>query len=81
MLGGHCLTSDKELSKTFTRLPSHSLIRIKTNYHMIDNWEGEQGYMKVDDKNVWNKKGIYQKGYKFLNQCGNSDHADPLMNR
>jgi len=80
-LGGHCLTSDKEMSKTYD-LPEHSLVRIKANYHMLDNWEGENGYMKVDDKNtVWQKKGIAQKSSKIMNQCGNTDHADPLMNR
>jgi len=81
MLGGHGLTSSKKLSKTYTDLPPHTLVRIKANYHMLDNWEGEHGFMKADDQTLWKKKGISPKGHQMLNQCGNKDHADPLMNR
>jgi hypothetical protein len=81
-LGGHCLTADKEMEKIFENLPPHSMIRIKANYHMLDNWTGETGYMNVDDQLMaWRQRGMVPMSNKMLNQCGNGDHADPLMNR
>jgi len=47
MLGGYCLFSYGEVTKTFGGLPNHSLIRITANYHYIDAWAGETGFMRA----------------------------------
>lgn len=56
-LGGHCAFSDKEVSKKF-KLPIHSFVKISASYHMLDKWEGETAYMKVNDKIVWTMTGV-----------------------
>ena len=43
-----------EVTKKFKDLPAHTEVRITAHYHAFDNWQGEYGYMKVD-----NKKGTY----------------------
>jgi len=47
-LGGHCLLSYQEVSKTYT-LPKHEHLKISASVHMFDNWDGESVYMKVND--------------------------------
>jgi len=57
-------------------------MRIKATYHMIDNWEGEMGYMNVDSQaNVWSQKGISMRSVQAPNLCGNSNFGDQLMNK
>lgn len=46
MLGGYNITSTKELKQSF-ELPEHEYIKITGNYHFIDFWQGEAGYLKV----------------------------------
>lgn len=48
MLGGYCQLSFGEISKVFGGLPDHSIIRITANYHFIDAWAGETGFMRTD---------------------------------
>lgn len=52
-LGGHCNFGAGEVSKTFTKLPPHNMIKVTANYHFLDKWEGEEGFMKVDGIPVW----------------------------
>ena len=49
VLGGHCVSSTKELKESFD-LPEHRFVRIVLNFHFIDNWEGETGYIKVSPR-------------------------------
>mmetsp|Transcript_31166 Transcript_31166/g.28351 ORF Transcript_31166/g.28351 Transcript_31166/m.28351 type:complete len:203 (+) Transcript_31166:244-852(+) len=79
-LGGPCKTSDTEVSKNFDNLPIHSHIRVKANYHMFDEWNGEYGYMKVNDEMVWTKIAESPKHTeKSVNICG-SKASDPAFN-
>ena len=55
-LGGHCALSSEEVSKTYS-LPSHKYVRVAATYHMLDMWNGEQAYMKLDTKIVWMQTG------------------------
>merc|ERR1719261_1295381 len=48
MLGGFCKFGQGEVIKTFTGLPPHKQLRIVANYHFIDRWIGESGYMKLN---------------------------------
>lgn len=45
MLGGYEMFSKGQVSKRYTKLRSHSEIRITANFHFIDDWEGETAYM------------------------------------
>lgn len=56
VLGGHCHFSEEEITKTYS-LPEHSWLRIAANYHMLDNWDGELGYMLLDGQMVWSQHG------------------------
>ncbi len=47
-LGGHCMLSYKEVTKTY-QLPSHEHLKISASVHMLDNWDGESVYMKLND--------------------------------
>lgn len=77
-LGGHCNFSFNEVSKVFKNLPGHSKIRVNAAYHMLDSWDGEMAYMKVDDVIVWTKRGIFDEK-NGINICG-GDHNDPAFN-
>lgn len=46
IVGGHCVSSDEDLKYNLD-LPPHDFVRITLNYHFIDNWQGETGYVKV----------------------------------
>ena len=42
------------LSKTIRGLPTHSEIRLMTNYHFTSGtWDGEAGFLLVNDQPVW----------------------------
>lgn len=68
-LGGHCALSNEEVSKEFS-LPSHKYVRVTATYHMIDIWNGEQAFMKLDNKTVWMQTG--QTRLNNPNICGGS---------
>jgi hypothetical protein len=44
---------------------------------MLDSWEGETGYMKIDDEIVWSRKG--ESSAKGINFCG-GEHNDAAFN-
>ena len=79
MLGGYRQLAGGEISKAFKELPPHAQIRVVANFHFIDGWQGEMGFLKVDigrDKNmeyVWTEKYDYTKsgGDEGINLCGN----------
>ena len=77
-IGGHCLLSKEEVSKKFYIGYSHETIRIKASYHMFDNWNGEMGYMKINDQIVWAKEGKSNEK-NGINICG-GDYNDPAFN-
>ena len=76
-LGGYCNFAGMEASKKYTKLPKHSMIKITANFHFFDNWNGEEGYMKVNGSPVWADSYIwcdkvmlwYCKKYS-INACG-----------
>lgn len=77
-LGGHCNFSFNEVTKVFKNLPEHSKLKINAAFHMIDSWDGEMAYMKVNDEIVWTKKGQFSPD-KGLDICG-GEHNDPAFN-
>lgn len=62
MLGGYCLFSSQEVTKSFEDLPTHSAVKIVANYHFIDAWIGETGYLKalIEGENQY----VWTEGYK-----------------
>ena len=79
ILRGYCIFSDKEVTKTFSDLPSHTLVKIIANYHFIDAWIGETGYLKIDLEGEM--EYVWTEGYKAgqagegKNVCG-AHHAE-----
>jgi len=73
LLGGHCVENGNELTKTFTNLPPHSQIRIVAKYMFIDSWDGETGYLKLDNRPVWLESYNHSHGdaKHGINICGN----------
>jgi hypothetical protein len=45
MLGGFGRFAGGLTRKTFTKLGKHSIMKITANYHFIDSWRGEIGYL------------------------------------
>jgi hypothetical protein len=76
-LGGHCNLSYTEVSKTFKNLPKHETLRVNAAYHMLDSWDGETAYMKINGEIVWSKRG--QHSEKGINLCG-GEFNDPAFN-
>jgi len=76
-LGGHCNFSYNEVHKIYKNLPTHKTIRVNAAFHMFDSWDGETGYMKIDDEIVWTRKG--QHSDKGIDVCG-GDYNDPAFN-
>lgn len=83
-LGGHCNFGGIDVSKKFTGLKKHSMVRITANYHFFDQWEGEDAYMKFNNQTVWFENYIWcdkvltWKCKKYgINACG-ADYPDRL---
>lgn len=72
-LGGHCKLSYGEVTKKFYIDIPHKQVRVTASFHMLDNWEGEFGYMKINKKIVWIKEGRsdVKNGINF---CGGKDN-------
>jgi len=76
MLGGYCKFSSGEVNKTFSALPPHSMLRVVANFHFIDRWIGESGYMKMnigqDNSQVvmWSESHAQQESKNGLSLCG-----------
>lgn len=56
-------------------MSSHEFIKVKANFHFIDAWSGESGFMKVDGKTselqyVWTEKYDFSKATNGINICG-----------
>ena len=78
-LGGHCNFSYQEVSKTFLITKPHKQVRITASFHMFDNWNGEYGYMKVNDSIQWLRQGENINNENGINICGNASN-DPAFN-
>ncbi len=77
-LGGHCNLSYNEVSKVFKNLPKHEKLKVNAAYHMLDSWDGEFAYMKIDGEKVWYKQGVFNPEMG-IDICG-GDHNDPAFN-
>jgi hypothetical protein len=73
LLGGHCVENGNDLTKTFINLPPHSQIRVVAKYMFIDSWDGETGFLKLDNRPVWLESYNHSHGDSKhgINICGN----------
>jgi hypothetical protein len=77
-LGGHCNFSFNEVTKIFKNLPPHDKLKVSAAFHMLDSWDGEYAYMKIDDVKVWTKRGQHSPDHG-INICG-GEFNDPAFN-
>lgn len=79
MLGGFCKFSQGEVTKTFSALPPHKQLRVVANYHFIDRWIGESGYMKLNigqgggQVPVWSEQHTQTEAKHGISLCGQAD--------
>jgi hypothetical protein len=80
MLGGHCSPNGGggESSRSFVKLPSHSMVRVTARFHFIDSWDGESAYAKIDDEVVWLDSHNSATKTNGVSLCG-SKHPDSKM--
>jgi hypothetical protein len=83
-LGGHCNFGGEEVSKNFTDIPQHSMLRITANFHFFDSWDGEQAFMYFNGAPVWSdsykwcdKVFIWYCKKYAINVCG-ADYPDRM---
>lgn len=82
MLGGFEKTSKTTVSKTFKGLPAHSRVRIVANYHFIDLWQGEVGFMQTSSgaegkmEYAWTDRYELPDAKGVVNVCGHDDYAE-----
>lgn len=77
LLGGYCKTSSSPLYKVFRELPEHSMIRLVSTFHFIDEWTGETAFLKVDMgtggadyKFLWTDRYSPETGFEGPDVCG-----------
>jgi len=51
----NCISANESISKTIKDLPNHQELQIALNFHFLDEWEGEQAWIKIDGNVVWAK--------------------------
>ncbi|SBS84526.1 conserved Plasmodium protein, unknown function [Plasmodium ovale] len=77
LLGGYGKLSKGIISKTFENIPSHTQIRIKSNFHFIDEWNNQTAFLKIkrDEKEdffyVWTDTHSHVNKENAINICGN----------
>jgi hypothetical protein len=71
LLGGYGKFAGGEVYKTY-RLPKHSQVRVKANYHFIDAWTGETAFAKVDYKIMWTESYDQQTSKTGIQICGST---------
>jgi len=75
ILGGYGKFAGGSATRNYRQLPDHSEIRIKANWHFIDNWAGEMGFLKLDHQLVWTDSHDSQiANTNAINLCGAPTH-------
>jgi len=75
ILGGYGKFAGGSVQRNYRNLPPHQEIRLKANFHFIDNWSGEMAYLKLDHQAAWtdlyDAQGVNSNG---INLCGSPTH-------
>jgi len=66
----------RTVSTRYKKLPRHTQVRITATVHFIDDWQGETGWLKLNDQFVWTES-VDQKGVtgKF-SVCGSPQYPE-----
>jgi hypothetical protein len=74
-----CSADTTALRKVIGNLGEHSKMKVQLNFHFLDQWEGEQAYVKVGNRVIWARsykwcENIFAKTCmaKGIDVCGNS---------
>jgi len=78
-LGGHCIIATGEVRRRFEELPRHTQVRVTGRYHMIDRWQGETAFLKVDDHYVWAEHSRASAPGVGLEMCGSKEFPEKKM--
>jgi hypothetical protein len=76
MLGGYGKFAGGEVLKTISDIPMHKQLKIVANFHFIDAWSGESGFMRASVgrdggmEYLWTEKYDYSKARNGINVCG-----------
>eukprot|EP00164_Ancoracysta_twista_P004339 GFYU01005846.1.p1 GENE.GFYU01005846.1~~GFYU01005846.1.p1 ORF type:complete len:216 (-),score=37.50 GFYU01005846.1:269-916(-) len=74
IMGGFGKFAAGQVFTMFENLPEHQYVRVKANYYFIDKWDGESGFLKVDDEYAWVR--MYTQPKEAWNVCGNDQVGD-----
>jgi len=77
MIGGKCQLSNKEIVKTITNLPEHTMVRVEALFHFMGSWDSETGYLKKWDENDYKKLENTNK-YLWTLRC-KKDKSTPIV--
>ena len=74
-----CNSKSRGLRKVFKKLPVHTQLKLRLNFHFLDKWEGEQAFIMLDEKVVWAQKRNWCQNIfaqhcmqRGIDVCGNS---------
>lgn len=78
-LGGHCNAGGGHVLRRTWDVAPHSEVRIVARVHLIDSWEGEIAWMKVDGYYVWTTTGRSSIDASHISMCGDEKMNDAQM--
>jgi hypothetical protein len=71
--GPQKIPNSPSYKKVYESLPKHDQVRVVSTVHFIDDWNGEVGYLKVNDQIVWVGSHDERSKAGAINVCGNKD--------
>lgn len=82
-LGGYCTFAGTEVSRVVQNLPRHTSLRLTARVHLLDHWQGEYAYAKVDGKDVWMQSHFhcpkpFASFCRGVDACGDNKFADKM---
>jgi len=60
----------RTISTTYMGLPKHTHIRVTATVHFIDDWQGETGWLKLNDRFVWTESHDQRNTAGKFSMCG-----------
>ncbi|MBM4373066.1 MAG: hypothetical protein FJ098_15535, partial [Deltaproteobacteria bacterium] len=67
--------------KTFSGLPAHDRLLVTFDYYFIDSWDGESGWVKVDNSTRWSLAHVLsdEADFQVISPCGNGSWGPAEM--
>lgn len=70
LLGGYGKFGGGNTTKSIRKLTDHTELRVTTNFHFIDSWQGEMAYLVIDGVIVWTDSYSLSDVKEGINICG-----------